>query len=199
MNLSNRNRVNYSFKNKKKDSFTYYFRMDPHSATPYHYYKNIRKTYSAVEGYISIGLGAERKVLTPEKTIIIEKGIGHKVVNAGSLPAVYEVSLSSDDPEVNLGFKILSGLDTDGLVNPDGLPRDFMIRCLIEKMTGMRRAGLKSLVFRPYALYQARMAEKNGLKQKLINRYAGKTEDQATKIKILKTGRKKVGGRKNYQ
>jgi len=136
-----------------------------------HYHKTLTETFTAVQGELGLKLSGNKiKMLKPGETHMVPANQVHSFFNPGDKEIRFNVKLTPGSTGFENSLRILYGLAEDGLTDKKSIPKSLTHLAIIGSLSESYLPG-RIKILTPLFDFLAKRAAKNGLEQRLIDKY----------------------------
>ncbi|HEY8930797.1 MAG TPA: cupin domain-containing protein [Mucilaginibacter sp.] len=135
-----------------------------------HYHKTYSEKFDCLEGEVQIALGKAMHTLKPGEAATAEPGINHLFRNRSGSSCKFRVELRPTSRGFEQSLQIGYGLANDGLVKPNGFPKDKLALAWLFDISESNLPGWMS-VFEFILRRQAKKARAKCTDKALIEKY----------------------------
>ena len=135
-----------------------------------HIHKSYAEHFEVLRGTLEVSVGGETQTLRPGEKAVAPPGALHHFRNRTDAPTVFLVDLRPGSPGFEKALRIAYGLAGDGLVRPDGTPRNLYHLALLIEWSDIGLPGVFGALD-PLLRVMARRARRKGIDRELEARY----------------------------
>ncbi|MFT3826933.1 MAG: cupin domain-containing protein [Chitinophagaceae bacterium] len=145
--------------------------LEAGGGNPLHYHTTFNEEFTALEGVLGVQLGKKQLRLKPGQKALAPVRKFHRFYNPGKEKVKFHVRLIPGNEGFENTLRILYGLAGDGLLSKRGVPKKLDHLAVFAQKADLRGKGLLFLLL-PYLRYRAKQAQKRGVYEDLLRKYA---------------------------
>ncbi len=146
--------------------------LEAGGGNPMHLHRSYSELFTARKGELGLELkNGEKIYLKPGESFLVEKNVPHRFFNPGNTTITFTNQVEPGSTGLENTLRILGGLAADGKYTKGNVPRNIFHLAVCGQMSDMRLTGVAGLLTTPIIRIFAAVADKLGIKDKLINKY----------------------------
>lgn len=141
---------------------------------PMHLHRSYSERFTAIKGTLGMELEGGKKIyLQPNESFFVEKGVPHRFFNPTNDEITFSNRVEPGSTGLEQTLQILAGLAADGKYTKSNVPSNLFHLAICGKLSDMRLTGIAGLLTTPIIHVLALIADKIGIRKKLLKQYVG--------------------------